>query len=44
MQLRRVKIIQISHTQMVVNVNFLNIKYVAALSEMSGKLYKGASI
>lgn len=45
MQLRRAKIIQISHTQMVVNVNFLNVKKnVAALSEMSGKLYKGASI
>lgn len=26
MQLRRAKIIQISHTQMVVNVNFLNVK------------------
>lgn len=44
MQLRMAKIIQISHTHIVVNVNFLNVKNVAALSEKSGKLYKGVSI
>lgn len=35
---------QTFHTQIVVSVNFLNVKIVEALSEKFGKLYKGVSI